>query len=102
LTENRVKVLFTEFRFGVLRDKCSARPERFPVFTELRQASSKWLINLQWGTHGCKVTAGASDFGDVRKPSPHEICIVSKIVGKQRISPMLLPITIEDPRINTE
>jgi hypothetical protein len=27
---------------------------------------------------------------------------VSKIVGKQRISPKLLPIIIEDPRINTE
>jgi hypothetical protein len=38
----------------------------------------------------------------VRNPSPHEICIVSKIVGKQRISPMLLPIIIEAPRINTE
>jgi len=53
------------------------------------------------GAHGCKVTAGASDFGDVRKPNPHEICIVSKIVGKQTISPTLLPIVAEAPRINT-
>ena len=30
------------------------------------------------------------------------MCIVSKIVGKQRISPMLLPIIVEAPRINTE
>ena len=35
-------------------------------------------------------------------PSPHEICIVSKIVGKQTISPTLLPIITEAPRINTE
>jgi hypothetical protein len=36
----------------------------------------------------------------VRNPIPHEICIVRRIAGRQRISPGDFPIKIDAIRIN--
>ena len=60
----------------------------------------KRLIDLRWSAHGRKVTAGANDFGEVRNPIPHVMCIVSKISGRQTNSPRDFPILADALRIN--
>ena len=44
---------------------------------------------------------GASDFGEVRKPSPHDICIVKRMIGSDTTSPKDFPILNDAMRIKS-